>query len=383
MSHSRMAGQRESTSERGDIAPLLSGYRPPPGTFDEMVDREGRVRAHWQPLLAMLARLGPNELNRRFAAADRHLRDSGVFYRVYEDASGAERPWPLSHMPLLIDGAEWEATKAGPVQRAELLEAVLADAYGPANLVREGRLPAVVIAGNPEFLRPLVGVVPAGGAHLRFYAVDVGRSPGGHWWVLGDRTQAPSGAGYALENRLALSRVMPEVYRGLKVERLAPFFQAFQAELSALNRQDDSRVCVLHPGPMNETYFEHAYLARYLGFTLVEGSDLTVRDDGVFVRTVSGLKRKEVILRRLDADFADPLELNTHSRLGAPGLVQAVRDRKIVIANALGAGLVEAPGLLAFLPALAPTILGRKLTIPNVATWWLGHPVLREEIIGE
>jgi uncharacterized circularly permuted ATP-grasp superfamily protein/uncharacterized alpha-E superfamily protein len=376
-----MAGQRDSASEQGDIEPLLSGYCPPPGTFDEMVDREGRVRAHWQPLLAMLARLGPNELSRRFAAADRHLRDSGVFYRVYEDASGAERPWPLSHMPLLIDGAEWQALKAGLVQRAELLEAVLADAYGPANLVREGRLPAVVIAGNPEFLRPLVGVAPAGGAHLRFYAVDVGRSPGGHWWVLGDRSQAPSGAGYALENRLALSRVMPEVYRGLKVERLAPFFQAFQAELSALNRQDDSRVCVLTPGPMNETYFEHAYLARYLGFLLVEGEDLTVREDGVFIRTVSGLKRAEVLVRRLDADFADPLELNARSRLGVPGLVQAVRDGTVVIANALGSGVAEARALLSFLPALAPTVLRSDLTLPNVATWWLGQTRARDEII--
>jgi len=357
-----MAGQRDSASERGDIEPLLSGYRPPPGTFDEMVDREGRVRAHWQPLLAMLARLGPNELSRRFAAADRHLRDSGVFYRVYEDASGAERPWPLSHMPLLIDGAEWQALKAGLVQRAELLEAVLADAYGPANLVREGRLPAVVIAGNPEFLRPLVGVAPAGGAHLRFYAVDVGRSPGGHC-------------------RLALSRVMPEVYRGLKVERLAPFFQAFQAELSALNRQEDSRVCVLTPGPMNETYFEHAYLARYLGFLLVEGEDLTVREDGVFIRTVSGLKRAEVLVRRLDADFADPLELNARSRLGVPGLVQAVRDGTVVIANALGSGVAEARALLSFLPALAPTVLRSDLTLPNVATWWLGQTRARDEII--
>ena len=357
-----MAGQRDSASERGDIEPLLSGYRPPPGTFDEMVDREGRVRAHWQPLLAMLARLGPNELSRRFAAADRHLRDSGVFYRVYEDASGAERPWPLSHMPLLIDGAEWQALKAGLVQRAELLEAVLADAYGPANLVREGRLPAVVIAGNPEFLRPLVGVAPAGGAHLRFYAVDVGRSPGGHC-------------------RLALSRVMPEVYRGLKVERLAPFFQAFQAELSALNRQEDSRVCVLTPGPMNETYFEHAYLARYLGFLLVEGEDLTVREDGVFIRTVSGLKRVEVLVRRLDSDFADPLELNARSRLGVPGLVQAVRDGTVVIANALGSGVVEARALLSFLPALAPTVLGSDLAMPNVATWWLGQARARDEII--
>src|SRR6516162_8956124 len=175
MSDSRMVGQRDSAFERDDVEPLLSGYRPLPGIFDEMVDRDGRVRAHWQPLLAMLARLGPKELSRRFAAADRHLRDSGVFYRVYEDASGVERPWPLSHVPLLIDGSQWQALKAGLVQRAQLLEAVLADAYGPANLVREGRLPAVVIAGNPEFLRPLVGVAPAGGAHLRFYAVALGR----------------------------------------------------------------------------------------------------------------------------------------------------------------------------------------------------------------
>src|SRR5215510_4618904 len=379
-----MAAQRDSATEQNDreqVEPLLSGYRPLPGIFDEMVDRDGRARPHWRPFLGMLAALGPQELNRRFAAADRHLHDSGVFYRVYEDPAGAERPWPLSHVPLLISAPEWQVLEAGLIQRAQLLEAVLADAYGPANLVREGRLPAVVIAGNPDFLRPLVGVAPAGGAHLRLYAVDVGRSHDGHWWVLGDRTQAPSGAGYALENRLALSRAMPEVYRGLKVERLAPFFQAFQAELSALNRQDDSRVCVLTPGPMNETYFEHAYLARYLGFLLVEGEDLTVRDDGVFIRTVSGLKRAEVLVRRLDAEFADPLELNARSRLGVPGLVQAVRDGTVVIANALGSGVVEARALLSFLPALAPTVLGSDLALPNVATWWLGQARARDEII--
>jgi uncharacterized circularly permuted ATP-grasp superfamily protein/uncharacterized alpha-E superfamily protein len=376
-----MAVQRDSASEQDDVAPLLSGYRPLPGIFDEMVDHDGRVRAHWRPFLAMLAVLGPQEVNRRFAAADRHLHDSGVFYRVYEDPAGTERPWPLSHVPLLISAAEWQVLEAGLIERAELLEAVLADAYGPADLVREGRLPAAVIAGNPEFLRPLVGVAPPGGAHLRFYAVDVGRSPDGHWWVLGDRTQAPSGAGYALENRLAISRAMPDVYRELKVERLAPFFQAFQAELSALNRQDDSRVCVLTPGPMNETYFEHAYLARYLGFLLVEGEDLTVRDDGVFIRTVSGLKRAEVLVRRLDADFADPLELNARSRLGVPGLVQAVRDGTVVIANALGSGVVEARALLSFLPALAPAVLGRDLALPNVATWWLGQAKARDEIV--
>ena len=347
------------------------------------MDGDGRVRPHWQPFLTMLAALGGDEINRRFAAADRYLRNSGVFYRVYEDATGIERPWPLSHIPLIIDAGEWRQLEAGLIQRAELLEAVLADSYGPGTLTRDGRLPAALIAGNPEFLRPLVGVAPPGGAHLRFYAVDVGRGADGKWWVLNDRAQAPSGAGYAIENRLALSRAIPDIYRTARVERVAPFFQAFQAELVSLNRQDDARIGLLTPGPMNETYFEHAYLARYLGLLLVEGEDLIVRDDGVFIRTVSGLRRTEVLLRRVDADFADPLELNAASRLGVAGLLQAVRDGKIVIINSLGAGLVEARAMLAFLPALAPTVLGAELKMPNVATWWLGRADMREEMIGK
>src|SRR5277367_106926 len=378
-----MAAQRDIAVEKQQAAleQFVAGYRRLPGVFDEMMDGDGRVRAHWQPFLAMLASLGSEEINRRFAAADRYLRDSGVFYRVYEDAAGIERPWPLSHIPLLIESAEWKQLQAGLIQRAELLEAVLGDAYGPALLTREGRLPAALIAGNPEFLRPLVGVKPPGGAHLRFYAVDVGRGADGRWWVLNDRAQAPSGAGYAIENRLALSRAIPDIYRAARVERVAPFFQAFQAELMSLNRQDDARVCLLTPGPLNETYFEHAYLARYLGLLLVDGEDLVARDDGVFIRTVSGLRRTEVLLRRIDADFADPLELNAASRLGVAGLLQAVRDGKVVIINALGAGLIEARAMLAFLPALAPLVLGAELKMSNVATWWLGRADMREEMI--
>ncbi len=364
-----------------DLAPLVKAYRPLPGVFDEMVDATGRLRAHWQPFLGMLAGLGPEETERRFATADRHLRDSGVFYRVYEDPAGVKRAWPLSHVPLLLDAEDWALLKSGLIQRAELLEGILTDAYGSAQLVREGRLPAAVIAGNPEFMRPLVGALPAGEPYLRFYAVDIGRAADGRWWALSDRTQAPSGAGYALENRLALSRALPDVYRALSVERLAPFFQAFQAELSSLCRREDSRICVLTPGPLNETYFEHAYLARYLGFLLVEGEDLTVRHDGVFIRTVSGLKRADVLLRRLDSDFADPLELNARSRLGVPGLVQSVREGAVVVANALGSGLVEGRALLSFLPALAPAVLGSELALPNVATWWLGQAHAREEVL--
>src|SRR5580658_2654814 len=380
-----MSAQLDNVVEQQNagLEQFISGYRLLPGIFDEMMDGDGRVRAHWRPFLSMLAALGSDEINRRFAAADRYLRDSGVFYRVYEDTAGIERPWPLSHIPLIIEPGEWRQLEAGLIQRAELLEAVLKDSYGPGTLTRDGRVPAALIAGNPEFLRPLVGIEPPGGTHLRFYAVDVGRGADGRWWVLNDRAQAPSGAGYAIENRLALSRAIPDIYRTARVERVAPFFQALQAELVALNRQDDARTCLLTPGPMNETYFEHAYLARYLGLLLVDGEDLIARDDGVFIRTVSGLRRTEVLLRRVDADFADPLELNAASRLGVAGLLKAVRDGKIVIINSLGAGLVEARAMLAFLPALAPIVLGEELKVQNVATWWLGRADMREEMLGK
>ena len=380
-----MAAQPDNVVQqhKASLQQFVAGYRPLPGVYDEMMDADGQLRPHWQSFLSMLAALGTEDINRQFAAADRYLRDSGVFYRVYEDASGVERPWPLSHIPLLIAPTEWRALEIGLVQRAELLEAVLADTYGPGLLTQDGRIPAAVIAGNPEFLRPLVGIAPPGGTHLRFYAVDVGRGADGQWWVLSDRAQAPSGAGFAIENRLALSRAIPDIYRTARVKRVAPFYQAFQAELFSLNRQEDARTCLLTPGPLNETYFEHAYLARYLGILLVDGEDLIARDDGVFIRTVAGLRRTEVLLRRIDADFADPLELNAASRLGVAGLIQAVRDGKIVIINSLGAGLVEVRAMLAFLPALAPIVLGEELKLPNVATWWLGRPDVRDEMIGK
>jgi uncharacterized circularly permuted ATP-grasp superfamily protein/uncharacterized alpha-E superfamily protein len=367
----------EKSSDSELAAQLLAGYRPFPGVHDEMMTAEGEVRPHWRGLLAGLAALGRDELERRFSAADRYLRDSGVFYRVYEDDAGTERPWPLTPIPLVIAPSEWEQLQAGLIERARLMEAVIADIYGEGRLFRDRLLPGVFVAGSPEFLRPLVGVPPPGGAWLRIYAADIARGPDGRWQVLRDRTQAPSGRGYALENRLALRQSIPDLYRGLRVARHAPFFQALQAELTGLSRQDDSRVCVLTPGPMNETYFEHAYLARYLGFLLVEGQDLTVRDNGVFIRTVSGLRRTEVLVRRLDADFADPLELNARSQLGVPGLVQAVRDGKIIMANSLGSGIAEARGMLAFLPAIAQALNGRPLAVPSIATWWLGDPAVR------
>ncbi|WP_035715409.1 circularly permuted type 2 ATP-grasp protein [Azorhizobium doebereinerae] len=375
------AETRSIAFEQAAVESVLGGYETLPGVRDEMMDADGQPRAHWVAFLASLAELGPDDLRRRFSAADRYLRESGVFYRVYDDAGGGERPWSLSHIPLLLEKSDWSELAAGLVERVELLETVLADLYGAGSLVASGALPAAAVAGSPEFLRPLVGVKPRGGRFLRFYAADVGRGPDGRWWVLSDRTQAPSGVGYALENRLAVTRALPDVSRTLRMERLASFFQSFRTSLLKLEATGEGRIGLLTPGSLNETYFEHALLARYLGFLLVEGEDLTVRGDAVNVRTVAGLKRVDVLLRRLDADFGDPLELNAHSRLGVPGLVQAVRQGGVALANALGAGLVEAPALMAFLPRIATEMLGHPLALPHVGTWWCGQDVERAQVM--
>ncbi|WP_181705050.1 circularly permuted type 2 ATP-grasp protein [Chthonobacter rhizosphaerae] len=363
------------------VREALAAYRPLQGVYDELMRPDGSLREPWSRFFDELGGLSRGQIGDAFASADRHLKGSGVFYRVYDDPAGGERPWPLAPVPLLIGAREWAALKEGVVQRARLAEAILADLYGDGRLVRDGVLPAAAVAGSPDFLRPLVGLKPPGGRHLHFYAVDIGRGPDGSWWVLSDRTQAPSGAGYAVENRIALSRALPETVRALHVERLAAFFQTFRDELARLNARAEARVGLLTPGPLNETYFEHAYLARYLGFLLVEGGDLTVRDGAVYVRTVSGLKRVDVLWRRLDGDFADPLELRTSSRLGVPGLVQAIREGGVTVSNALGSGVVESRALMGFMPALARAVLGEDLILPNLATWWCGQPREREVVL--
>lgn len=360
---------------------LLAGYRPLPGTYDEMMDERAQVRQHWARFIDQLAGEPQGSLEQRFEAADRYLKDSGVFYRVYDDPAASERPWPLSHMPLLISPSDWATIKAGVIQRAGLIEALLADIYGGGERLAQLGVPASLIAGSPDFLRPLVqnGRPPA--RHLHLYAVDLGRSPDGTWWVLRDRTQAPSGAGYALENRIALARGLSDIFRSFDVERHAPYFDAVRAELARYREPDDAGVCLLTPGPLNETYFEHSYLARYLGFRLVEGTDLMVVGSEVYLRTVAGLRKVRVLVRRIDGDFADPLELNSRSKLGVAGLARAVRRGSVTLANGLGSGVAEARGLLAFIPSLAEAFIGEKLLLPNVATWWCGQEPQRNDVI--
>ena len=380
-----MAADTATTGRRSaDLEPTaakrlsawLRGYTPVPGIPDELFDTMRRPRGDWLSFLGDFAEYPDSEFKSRFELATRHIRDTGVSYRIYGEEN--ERSWPLNPLPLILGKREWEQIAAGVEQRARLIEALLQDLYGEASLVADGHLPAAAVTGSPDFIPALRGVKPPGGRYMQLYAADLGRGPDGRWWVLDDRTQAPSGAGYALENRLVLSRAYPNLYNAMNVKRLAPFFDGFRRGLAATAERADPRICLLTPGPFSETYFEQAHLARYLGFLLVEGDDLIARDGKVYVRTVAGLKRADVILRRVDADFIDPLELNGASHLGTPGMLEAIRAGGVAVLNMPGSGVAESKALLGFLPKLCRQLLGQDLLMPNVATWWCGQPVERE-----
>jgi uncharacterized circularly permuted ATP-grasp superfamily protein/uncharacterized alpha-E superfamily protein len=355
---------------------LLDRYPLTTGTYHELLDDSGAVRAHWRRLFDQLQRSTPAQLLQRQALLARQIQENGVTYNVYADPKGADRPWELDLLPHVIDAQEWKLLSAGIAQRARLLNAVLADLYGPQRLISEGLLPAELVFGHNNFLWPCQGITPPDGDFLHLYAVDLARTPDGRWWVTADRTQAPSGAGYALENRTIVSRAFPDLYRDLKVQHLSGFFRTLQETLARQAPSDGEPplVVLLTPGRFNESYFEHLYLARQLGYPLVEGGDLTVRDATVYLKTLSGLRRVHAIMRRLDDDFCDPLELRTDSALGVPGLLEAVRQGRVLVANALGSGVLESPGLLGFLPKINQYLFGEELTLPSIATWWCGEP---------
>jgi uncharacterized circularly permuted ATP-grasp superfamily protein/uncharacterized alpha-E superfamily protein len=363
------------------IADLLQFSLRDPNVYDEVSADGVHPRPHWRGLIDSLHSLGDKEFSNRWQSAQQRIRENGVTYNIYGDPQGASRPWAIDLIPFVISGAEWASIEAGIIQRAQLLELILSDLYGEQKLLLDGRLPAALLFANPAFLRPLARLGLARQNHLHLLGVDLARSPDGAWWVLADRTQSPSGAGYALENRTIVSDVLPDLFRASDVRRLPPFFEALRESLIRLAHSDNPRVALLTPGPLNETYFEHSYLARYLGFTLVEGADLAVRDQRLFLKTVEGLQQLDVLLRRVDDGFCDPLELRADSFLGVPGLVEAVAAGNVRVANALGSGVIETAAIMPFLPGLARHLLGEQLKLPSVATWWCGQDYALDQVL--
>lgn len=362
-----------------------SAYAPPGGRYDEMVDAlTGKPREHWAHLADAFGELGTEELLRRRDEGARLLDQDGVVYNAYGAAS---RSWRVDPLPTVVSSREWQAIESAVIERAELLNLVLEDLYGPRDLLRRGLLPAEVVFGHAGFLRACDGVRirPDDPSHLQLfsYAADLGRDADGSWRVLADRTQTPSGFGYALENRTVISRVLPSLYRDANVHRLAPFFRALRGALQAAAPPgvDDPRIVVLTPGPWNETAFEHAVLSSTLGFPLVEGSDLVVRRDGVWMGSLGAMEPVHVILRRVDGWYCDPLELMPDSQLGVAGLVEATRRGAVSVVNTLGSSVLENPALMRFLPEIGEHLLGRTPRMPGARTWWCGHDDERREVL--
>ena len=350
--------------------PAAAGHR------DELRDEAGALRPLWREFFAHLGAGGFADLPRRRETIERQVRDDGITYNVYKDEGRGERPWPLDLMPFLLDGGEWAQIEAGVAQRARLLAAIMADCYGSQRLLAENLLPPALVLGHPGYLRPLAGQHPPGDVFLHIVAVDIARAADGQWWVVGHRTQSPSGLGYALQNRLIVSRLFPDAFRQMGVQRLAASYRRLLDTLQRLSpceAGEAPRLVLLTPGPYAETYFEHAYLARYLGIPLVEGGDLTVRGERVFLKALHGLQPVHGILRRLDDDFCDPLELRQDSTLGVPGLLRAVRAGRVLLANALGSGFLESPAINGFLPAIARREFGEELHLPSLDSWWCGE----------
>lgn len=361
-------------------------YARPAGRHDEMLDAGGMPRAHWADLAAALDDLGTDELLRRREESARLLDQDGVVYHAYGGtgaAAPASRSWPFDPVPTVVPSREWQAIESAVIERAELLNLVLDDLYGERDLLRRGLLPPEVVFGHAGFLRPCHGARLAGVAQLFLYAADLGRDADGTWRVIADRTQAPSGFGYALENRTVVSRVLPSLYRGANVHRLAPFFRALRDALRAMAPAgvDDPRIVVLTPGPWNETAFEHAVLSSTLGYPLVEGADLVVRPDGVYMGALGALEPVHVILRRVDGWYCDPLELKPDSQLGVAGLVEATRRGTVSVVNPLGASVLENPALMHFLPAIGEHLLGRAPRMASAESFWCGDERQRRAVL--
>lgn len=376
--------QRQMSSS--GINPIFpASYRVRKTSYDEYQDAQGGIRPAWENFSKRLNEAGPDALNQAWGRGEDLLRENGISYNLFSEKSSNQRPWNLDPLPLMIAEKEWNTLRAAVTQRAKLWNMILKDCYGARTLMSQGLIPPALLYGQTNFNRFLP---PASGAgsFLTSYAVDVARSPDGSWTVLADRTEAPNGMGFALENRIILSNVFPETSEELRLVRLASFFQNLRNSLFAHAPAglDEPRVVLLSPGPTDRAYFEDAYLARYLGITLAVGQELTVRNDRVYLKTISGLQRIHVIYRRVNEIDIDPLEGTSGSADGVPGIMRAIRAGTVAMINPPGTGIAEAPAMMPYLPAIARHFLGEDLAIPSIETLWGGeHSDLISKLPGQ
>jgi uncharacterized circularly permuted ATP-grasp superfamily protein/uncharacterized alpha-E superfamily protein len=355
-------------------ASLFEGYAPEAGVYDEYFASRGVLRPHARRFVEELNELSLEELTRRRDQAHRQIYENAVTYTSQDESERINRPWDFDVLPLVIEAHEWQRVSAGLAQRARLLNRMLVDIYGPQTLFRSGLLPPQLVYAHPGYQRAFHGLLTSDDLHLHLCAADLARTPDGNWWVVSDRTESPSGAGYTLENRLVSTGMYPDSFRARQVQRLAPFFMALRDLLERLAsaRREHGQIVLMSQGPSNPNYFEDAYLSRYLGYMVVEGGDLATRNEMVMLKTLGGLRRVDTIMRRVDGLDCDPLELFGDSSQGVAGMVQAVRSGALTVVNSLGSGLLECPAFLAFLPVLCRELLGEELIIPSVPTWWCG-----------
>ncbi|GAB4021450.1 circularly permuted type 2 ATP-grasp protein [Spirosoma koreense] len=355
---------------------MLDLYTNQLHSYDEVLAPDGSIKPHWEKLFLSLERIGHDELRNRSQEIKNKIQENGVTYNIYQHPGGLNSPWKLDLIPFLIEQNEWQTIAKGLQQRAVLLDLIFRDIYGHRNLIKDRILPAELVYTNSGFFRACQDIKLPTQNQLILYAVDMARGPDGRMWVVDNRTQAPSGSGYALENRAILTKVMPELARDMYVGRLSPFFTQAQQSIFKVFRDkaDYVNVVYLTPGPNNETYFEQAYLASYLGYTLVQGDDLIVKNGFVWIKAIDGLQRVDIIIRRIDDEWCDPLELRIDSKLGVPGLLQVIRNGNVMVINPPGSSVLENSAFNAFLPSLCRYFLQEELILPSVATWWCGQP---------
>lgn len=365
------------------IISFFSDYFKDFENYDEVLKSDMSINPNWEKLLKNFSKLGMDELKKRQNDLDWLLAENGVTYNVYNDPNGLNRPWSLNIIPFVIDHNEWKTIEKGLQQRAHLLDLVLKDIYGDQELIKNGIVPSEIIFAHKGFLRPCYQIQYKTPQQLLIHSADLARGPDGRMWVVNDRTEAPSGMGYSLENRFSVREVAPDFFKEINVKQPFDFFKDFNDLLinSACTNKENPTIVILTPGPHNETYFEHAYLSSFLGYPLVKGNDLVVRENKVWIKTLKGLIQVDVIYRRVDDAYSDPLELKGNSYLGVTGLLNVVRAQNVSIINPIGSGVLENPGLIPFMNSVCNYFLKEELILPQIASWWCGQEKERKFVL--